>query len=42
MAKTKDAPLSLRPLDDRVVVEQIEAFEGDIPRCVHCRRILVA
>jgi predicted nucleic acid-binding Zn-ribbon protein len=22
--------------------EQIEAFEGDIPRCVHCRRILVA
>ena len=27
MAKTKDAPLSLRPLDDRVVVEQIEAEE---------------
>lgn len=27
MAKTKDAPLNLRPLDDRVVVEQIEAEE---------------
>ena len=22
--------------------EQVEAFEADIPRCVHCRRILVA
>lgn len=22
--------------------EQIEAFEADLPRCVHCRRILVA
>jgi predicted nucleic acid-binding Zn-ribbon protein len=22
--------------------EQIEAFDADIPRCVHCRRILVA
>ena len=27
MAKTKDAPLSLRPLDDRVVVEALEAEE---------------
>jgi len=27
MAKTKDAPLNLRPLDDRIVVEQIEAEE---------------
>ena len=27
MAKTKDAPLSLRPLDDRVVVEGLEAEE---------------
>ena len=27
MAKTKDAPLSLRPLDDRVVVEAMEAEE---------------
>jgi predicted nucleic acid-binding Zn-ribbon protein len=22
--------------------EQEEAFSGDLPRCVHCRRILVA
>jgi predicted nucleic acid-binding Zn-ribbon protein len=22
--------------------EQVEAFDADIPRCVHCRRILVA
>src|SRR5690606_20271399 len=27
MAKTKDAPLTLRPLDDRVVVEALEAEE---------------
>ena len=27
MAKTKDAALNLRPLDDRIVVEQIEAEE---------------
>jgi chaperonin GroES len=27
MAKPKDAPLSLRPLDDRVVVEGLEADE---------------
>jgi predicted nucleic acid-binding Zn-ribbon protein len=22
--------------------EQIEAFDAEIPRCVHCRRLLVA
>ena len=27
MAKTKDAPVNLRPLDDRVVVEGLEAEE---------------
>ena len=27
MAKTKDAPMNLRPLDDRVVVEGLEAEE---------------
>ncbi|HVK16326.1 MAG TPA: co-chaperone GroES [Fimbriiglobus sp.] len=27
MAKTKDAPVNLRPLDDRVVVESLEAEE---------------
>ena len=27
MAKTKDAPLTLRPLDDRIVVEPLEAEE---------------
>jgi chaperonin GroES len=27
MAKTKDAPVTLRPLDDRVVVEALEAEE---------------
>ena len=27
MAKTKDAPVNLRPLDDRVVVEALEAEE---------------